>query len=101
MRRAGARLLEQMPSELRQTPEAELLAQAADTKVYNIIHLIYHARRYEGSSKDYEFSRRTMEEHWSSGYSDMVRTLEHPEVLQRPQSADGVFTFDLKTQGRL
>lgn len=101
MRRAGARLLEQMPSELRQTPEAELLAQAADTKVYNIIHLIYHARRYEGSSKDYEFSRRTMEEHWSSGYGDMARTLEHPEVLQRPQSADGVFTFDLKTQGRV
>jgi NTE family protein len=101
MRRAGARLLEQMPPELRQSPEAELLAQEADTKVYNIIHLIYHARRYEGSSKDYEFSRRTMEEHWTSGYSDMARTLEHPEVLQRPQSADGVFTFDLKTQGRL
>ena len=101
MRRAGARLLEQMSPEMRQSPEAELLAQEADTKVYNIIHLIYHARRYEGSSKDYEFSRRTMEEHWASGYSDMARTLEHPEVLQRPQSADGVFTFDLKTQGRL
>ena len=41
-----------------------------------------------------------MEEHWQSGYSDMERTLRHPEVLQRPQSADGVFTFDLKTQGR-
>ena len=41
-----------------------------------------------------------MEEHWQSGYSDMERTLRHPEVLQRPQSADGVFTFDLKMQGR-
>ncbi len=100
LRRAAAKLLEQMAPELRQTPEAELLAQAADTKVYNIIHLIYHARNYEGASKDYEFSRRTMEEHWKTGYSDMERTLRHPEVLQRPQSPDGVFTFDLKQQGR-
>ena len=100
LRRAAAKLLEQMAPELRQTPEAELLAQAADTKVYNIIHLIYHARHYEGPSKDYEFSRRTMEEHWKTGYSDMERTLRHPEVLQRPQSPDGVFTFDLAAQGR-
>jgi NTE family protein len=100
LRRAAAKLLEQMAPELRQTAEAELLAQAADTKVYNIIHLIYHARSYEGASKDYEFSRRTMEEHWKTGYSDMERTLRHPEVLQRPTSPDGVFTFDLKQQGR-
>jgi len=30
----------------------------------------------------------------------MERTLRHPEVLQRPKSPDGVFTFDLKQQGR-
>ncbi|MDP1964383.1 MAG: patatin-like phospholipase family protein [Reyranella sp.] len=100
VRRAAAMLLANMRAELRQTPEAELLAQEADTKVYNIIHLIYHARKYEGASKDYEFSRRTMEEHWKTGYDDMIRTLHHPEVLQRPQSADGVFTFDLAKQGR-
>ena len=100
LRRAAAKLLDSVQPELRQTPEAELLAQAADDKVYNIIHLIYHAHKYEGASKDYEFSRRTMEEHWKSGYEDMARTLEHPEVLQRPRSPDGVFTFDLAMQGR-
>ena len=100
VRRAAAMLLTNKRPELRQSPEAELLAQEADTKVYNIIHLIYHARKYEGASKDYEFSRRTMEEHWKTGYDDMIRTLHHPEVLQRPQSADGVFTFDLARQGR-
>jgi NTE family protein len=100
LRRAAAKLLDAMPKELRQSAEGELLAQEADHKVYNIIHLIYHARQYEGSSKDYEFSRRTMEEHWKAGYSDMARTLRHPEVLQRPKSPDGVFTFDLKHQGR-
>ena len=100
MRRAAAKLLAEMRPELRQTPEAELLAQEADETAYNIVHMIYRARRYEGASKDYEFSRRTMEEHWTSGYDDMVRTLAHPEVLQRPTSPDGVFTFDLAMQGR-
>ncbi|TMJ30322.1 MAG: patatin-like phospholipase family protein [Alphaproteobacteria bacterium] len=96
LRRAAAKLLSEMPEELRHTREAEMLAAEADDKVYNIIQMIYRARVYEGASKDYEFSRRTMEEHWASGYRDMTRTLAYPEVLQRPTSPDGVFTFDLK-----
>jgi NTE family protein len=98
LRRAAAKLLAEMRPEIRQTPEAELLAAEADEKVYNIIQMIYHAKSYEGASKDYEFSRRTMDEHWKAGYSDMQRTLAFPEVLQRPTSPDGVFTFDLKQQ---
>src|SRR5262245_21307676 len=100
LRRAAAKLLEKLPKDLRRTPEAEMLAAEADEKVFNIIHLIYHAKKYEGASKDYEFSRRTMEEHWQAGYSDAVRTLRHPRVLQRPKGLDGVFTFDLARQGR-
>jgi NTE family protein len=100
LRRAVAKLLPQIPNELQQTPEAEFLAKQADQKVYNIIHLIYHAKIYEGSSKDYEFSQMTMNEHWDSGYNDAVRTLRHPEVLQRPEDASGVFTFDLAVDGR-
>ena len=98
LRRAMYRLLTELPEELRQLPEADMLAAEADPKVYNVIQLIYHARHYEG--KDYEFSRRTMEEHWKSGYNDAVRTLRHPEVLQRPKGLDGVFTFDLAVDGR-
>jgi NTE family protein len=98
LRRATAKLLKEIPEALLGTPEAQLLAPEADDKVYNIIQMIYRARVYEGASKDYEFSRRTMEEHWAAGYRDMTRTLAYPEVLQRPQSPDGVFTFDLKHQ---
>jgi NTE family protein len=100
LRRAAAKLLSLIPSELQQIPEVELLAGEADEKVYNLIQLIYHARNYEGTSKDYEFSRRTMNEHWQSGYNDAVRTLRHPEVLLRPENMDGVFTFDLAVDGR-
>jgi len=93
-------LLSLIPSELHQIAEAELLAREADEKIYNIIQLIYHARNYEGISMNYEFLRRTMNEHWQSGYNDAVRTLRHPEVLLHPESMDGVFTFDLAADGR-
>jgi NTE family protein len=95
LRRAAWSLLQQLPPELRKHPGAQMLAKEADEKVFNIIQLIYHAKRYERSSKDYEFSRRTIEEHWKSGYDDALHTLEYPAVLKRPESLDGVFTFDL------
>jgi NTE family protein len=101
LRRAMWRLLRELPPDLRQTPHAELLATEADEKVYNIIHLIYHSRNYEGTSKDYEFSRRTMEEHWTAGYDDTVHTLRHPEVHERPTNRDGVRIFDLARDSRL
>jgi NTE family protein len=100
LRRAAAKLLEQLPGKLRQTPEAELLAEEADDKVYNFIELIYRSKNYEGTSKDYEFSRLTMEEHWTSGYNAAVRTLLHPEVLERPRGLGGVMTFDVHVDGR-
>jgi NTE family protein len=100
LRRAVADLLEKLPEDLRNSPEAKLLSTAADRKVHNIIHLIYRAKNYEGHSKDYEFSRLSMEEHWRAGYHDARRTLRHPEVLQRPTNHAGVLTFDLAADGR-
>jgi NTE family protein len=100
LRHALAALLERLPEDLKSTPEARLLGGAADRTVYNIVHLIYRAREYEGHSKDYEFSRLSMEEHWRAGYRDAQRTLRHPEVLERPTNREGLFTFDLHADGR-
>jgi NTE family protein len=100
LRRATADLLDQLPDELRRSPEATLLRNAADPKVYNIIHLIYRAKNYEGPAKDYEFSRDSMADHWRAGYHDALRTLRHREVIERPTNHEGVFTFDLAADGR-
>jgi NTE family protein len=101
LRGALAELFERLPPELKATPEFALLNPEADRKVYNIIQLIYRSKQYEEESKDFEFSRQSMEDHWTAGRHDVVRTLRHPEVLQRPTSADGVFTFDVATQGKM
>jgi NTE family protein len=94
LRIAAANLIKQLPPELRKLADVELLAAEADDKVCNIVQLIYRSKSYEGISKDYEFSRRTMEDHWASGYDDAVRTLRHPEVLECPPPAEGVRSFD-------
>jgi NTE family protein len=100
LRHAFADLFEKMPQELKDSPEARLLANEAERKVYNIVQLIYRAKNYEGHSKDYEFSRLSMQEHWQAGYHDALRTLRHREVLERPTNHEGVFTFDLERDGR-
>jgi len=100
LRCALASLLSKLPDELRDSEEAKLLSSSADHKVYNIVQLIYRSKHYEGHSKDYEFSRLTMQEHWRAGYHDATRTLRHPEVRERPGNLEGVFTFDLAEHGR-
>ena len=89
LRRAAASLLEKLPLDLMDSPEAKLLGTAADRKVYNIIQLVYRARNHEGHSKDYEFSGLSMQEHWRAGYHDARRTLRHPRCCSDPDSHDG------------
>jgi NTE family protein len=95
-----ADLFEKLPADLQSGPEAQLLRPVSEYKFYNIVHLIYRARNYEGHSKDYDFSCASMQEHWRAGYHDAIRTLRHPEVLERPTNQEGVFTFDLDRDGR-
>lgn len=101
LRCALAELISKLPEELKRTPEYALLLPESDRNVYSLIQLIYHSGPHEGGSRDFEFSWRSMEDHWSAGHYDTIRTLRHPEVLERPASADGVFTFDVATDGRL
>ncbi|HEY2425729.1 MAG TPA: patatin-like phospholipase family protein [Pseudolabrys sp.] len=95
-----ADLIEKLPEDLKNSPEARLLGKEAEQKVYNVIQLIYRTKNYEGNSKDYEFSRLSMQEHWRAGYHDARRTLRHREVLERPTNHQGVFIFDLDRDGR-
>jgi len=100
MRNAVASLLEKLPNDLKDSEEAEILRANAQHKLYNIIHLIYHARNCEGHAKDYEFSRASMEAHWRAGYNDTRRTLRHLDLFGLPTNEEGVVTFDLEHDGR-
>ena len=94
LRLAVAEVLKHIPAKLRDTEEVKLLASEADDKICNIVQLIYHTKNYEGTTKDFEFSRRTMLEHWDAGYNEAMRATQHPEVLKRPTKEEGVQVFD-------
>jgi NTE family protein len=84
-----------LPPELMNVPEIAALKKVTDPSLYNIVHLIYRMKPFEGDARDYEFSRLSMEEHWRAGYRDMVTTLQHKKIFERPAHRDGVFTFDI------
>lgn len=95
MRAAARRLSKKLPEELRDDPDlAKLLAMRPDGGVA-VMHLINRARDYESNSKDYEFSRQTVDDHWGCGKSDAVRSLGHPDWVNRDLKPDEIVTFDL------
>jgi NTE family protein len=100
VRRTLAEALDKVPPEWLNNEAGELLKAFADRKVYSVVHLIYRSKNYEKQSKDYEFSEASMNDHWRAGYNDTVRSLRHPEALQRPTNRTGVVTFDLGVGGR-
>jgi NTE family protein len=95
LRHEIAKAIAKLPSDLLKLPEIASLKDATDHSVYNIVHLIYRSRQYEGDAQDYEFSRMSMNEHWRAGHHDATLTLHHPEIFERPAGREGVFTFDI------
>ncbi len=94
IRSALAKVLLTLPPEGRASAEGKMLSAFADLKVYNIVQLIYRSKHYEGNSKDYEFSRLSMADHWSAGHADALRALRHDEIFERPDSIEGFRSFD-------
>lgn len=92
---AAQRLLAKLPPELRDDPDVRALSRLRCEHAVDVVHLIYRSKHYESQSKDYEFSRLSMQEHWDAGRADMAHTLHDPRWLQRERPAHGVRVFDL------
>lgn len=92
---AIARLGAKAPQELREDPDWRILNEAAHEYATTIVHLIHRPAPGEGASKDYEFSRFTMERNWRDGRLGVEKTLSHPKWLERPRAPGGVVTLDL------
>lgn len=98
---AAQRLFHKLPAKLREDPDAQALAALhSECSGVDIVHLIYRTRPYESHHKDYEFSRMTMTEHWSSGRTDMGRSLSDPRWVGRGPSDGSVRVFDLARPAR-
>jgi NTE family protein len=97
LRCAVARLLGKLPESLEDDEDVRLISGTyASNAQMSVVHLIYREKYYETQSKDYEFSRVSMEEHWQAGVNDTLRTLRHQDLWLSPaDDFAGVRTFDI------
>jgi NTE family protein len=91
---AAARLIAKLPAKLRDDPDARALASLSSRSTVDVAHLIYRSKHYETQSKDYEFSRVSMLEHWQAGATDMARTLNDPRWTSHKHDREGTYVFD-------
>jgi NTE family protein len=95
VRRAMHRLLQRLPDELGDNPDVMLLREMTCNAAITIVHLIHRRKNYETPSKDYEFSRRSVEDHWQAGRDDVTRTFENERWKRRAKPKEGVEVLDL------
>jgi NTE family protein len=88
-------LWDKLPPSLRDTPEARFLYNFGCVTTMDIVQLIYRPDDSQGHSKDYEFSRRTMQERWAQGLADAGATLRASPWLTPMPSDIGARTFDV------
>jgi NTE family protein len=100
LRRATHRLLAKLPAGLKDDADAKLLRQASCNAAVTIVHLIHRRKDYFTQSKDYEFSRHSIEEHWAAGGDDVQRTFRHKAWQHRTIPTDDVKVFDLTRDAR-
>ena len=89
------KLIDELPARVRNRPDIRRLASTCHNSHVDIVHLIYRQSRYEQESKDYEFSRDTVLQHWQAGQRDMQHTVAHPDWLTKSNPEEGVTVYDL------
>lgn len=99
-RKALRELIARLPADLKNDPLVATLSEAAKENTVTVVHLIYKSKNFESSSKDYDFSRVGMIEHWKSGLQDVHITMRHPECFTNPQLGETMVTYDLTGDGR-
>ena len=99
VKKAVRELIAKLPENFKDDPLVATLDEAAKENTVTIVHLIYRSKTHEASSKDYDFSRLGMVEHWAAGERDVHLSMKHPEWFDRPQSDETMVTYDLSQEG--
>ena len=87
-------LLARLPEGFAEAEDLTHLRELANENAVTIVQLIYRKRAYEGGSKDYEFSRQTMLEHWAAGVADVEHCANRREGLLSHTREPGVVAID-------
>ncbi|MBA15823.1 MAG: hypothetical protein CMN73_05655 [Sphingomonas sp.] len=80
-REAIRKVLDKLPADLADDPDVAALRAAAEEKPVSLVHLIYRANAWEGGSRDFEFSARTLREHWHAGEAAVAETMANARLI--------------------
>ncbi len=95
LRRAAHRLVAKLPEALHDDPDVKLVHELCCNAAVTIVHLIKQRKDYATQSKDFEFSRLSLDEHWQAGQNDVRHTLNHKSWLTRTKPDHDVRILDL------
>jgi NTE family protein len=84
-----------LPPELADTEQAKRLYHFGCVTEMDIVQLIYRPHEPQGSAKDFEFSRSTMNARWQQGMADARTTLHASPWLAPMPNELGVRVFDV------
>jgi NTE family protein len=94
-REAIRKVLDKLPPALCRDEDVAKLAELAAEHAVNVVHLIYRKHGWEGGARDFEFSRATMEHHWTEGLAAIAETMRHDSLLARNIVDGKTAAFDL------
>lgn len=80
-RQMVCKLLDRLPPELADDPEVQALRERVTEFPLSLVQLIYRANAWEGGSRDFEFSQRSMHEHWQAGQTAIAETLANAQIV--------------------
>jgi NTE family protein len=89
------RVLAKLPPELADDPDVAALRVRAEELPVSLVHLIYRANAWEGGSRDFEFSTRSMREHWQAGRTAVAETMANARLVASNIIDGKTAAFDL------
>ncbi len=95
LRASLSAFLESLPADLQENPVAQRLRTFAHPKTVDIVHLIYRPSVPQGSTKDFQFVRGTIDQRWAQGRHDAHATLIAAPWNSAPSPDEPVRVFDV------
>ena len=94
LRGALMRLVDKLPKELKADADVRQLAALCDKRDWTLVRLINARLTHVSSTKDFEFSRATVDEHWFGGLQDIRQIVSNREYIEPTQLGPGMRFYD-------
>ncbi len=95
VRTAMKRLLAKLPPGFAEDPDVQKLSKACEPGKITVAHMINRRLSHAAQTKDFEFSRATVNELWSAGLEDVRRAAAKKDWAQPQEVWEGMRTYDL------